>query len=169
MKSLGLVLILGLLWMPESLRAAPIPVELGEVKNATSEEVQMVRDAAALVERVVSSAEFRARVLDFAFTSTGSQSNAQIYERLTSGTMMIRVTMFTGSWIENHVWHTQGRDIGDGVVYANRYFIDDAHAMGSLILHEYAHQRGYHHESASESSSVPYAMNEIFESVVVHF
>lgn len=148
-----------------SLWAAPIQVELGEIKNATSDEAQMIREAALLLERVVTSEEFRTRVLDFAFTSTDGQSNAQIYEHLTSGTMMIRVTMFTGSWIENHVWHTEGRDIGDGVVYANRYFIDDARQMGSLILHEYAHQRGYHHESASESSSVPYAMNAIFDQI----
>lgn len=149
-----------------SLLAASVTVELGEGKNATSEEVQMVRVAAVLVERVVTSDEFRTRVLDLAFPSTEGQSSLEVYEQLTSGTMMIRVTMFTGNWIENHVWHTQGRDIGDGVVYANRYFIRDAREMGSLILHEYAHQRGYHHASASEASSVPYAMNGIFESMV---
>lgn len=132
--------------------------------NGTAESL-MVQQASVYVCKVVNSSQFRDEVISAQFTSTNDLTNQQIYQALVTGDMLINVSLFDGSFKQNHIWKTMGLDDGDGVVYANRYFIDNPYDLASLIMHEFAHERGFHHDSPTEYSSVPYSMNSIFESV----
>lgn len=142
-------------------------ITLGTITGATVNECKMIAQAVDYVRQVVSSSEFREAVIYAKFTNTNGLSNQQIYDLFTKTKLLVNVDMFDGSWKQNHVWHTMGyEDPNDDFVHANRYFIQDALTMGSLILHELSHEPlGFHHNSASDSSSVPYTMNRIFESV----
>lgn len=140
-------------------------VKLGKVSGAINYEPAMIEKAVYYVDRVVVSDAFRDEVLKAQFTSTNNLNNEEIYHVLTDGIIVVNVTMFYGSFIQNKVYKTVGLDNGSGIVFANRYFVKTAFDMGSLILHEYAHQKGFHHESAAEKSSVPYTMNAIFSTV----
>jgi len=140
-------------------------INIGEIRGASNSEKKIIGDAVEYVRRVVYSNEFKDGVLQTQFTSTNGLTNEHILEKFITKSVTVNVEMYTGSFIENRVWKTQGKDIGDGVVYANRYFISSAFDLADLILHEVAHQLGFHHVSASESTSVPYRMNQLFKLV----
>jgi hypothetical protein len=139
-------------------------VILGNVQGIIAGEYKMIAEAVELANKVLSSQEFKDEVLKTRFTSTEGMTNADIFKKMTEQAI-VNVTMFYGSYMQNFVWKTQGYEQGDGVVYANRYFITKAHEMASLIIHEVSHQKGFHHVHAGEYTSVPYRMNEIFETV----
>lgn len=139
---------------------------LGKVEGAINNELSVIKDAITLVSNVVTSPKFKELVLAETFTNTGGLTNQEIYEKFTQNKITVNVSMFTGSWIQNHVYGTMGYDVeGDDFVHANRYFVKTAPVLGSLILHEIAHTLGFHHVSAKESSSVPYRMNKIFDEI----
>lgn len=139
---------------------------LGKVKGIYPSEAQMVKDAVALVEKVVRSPYFQDEVMRTQFTSTNGKTNAGIYVDFTQRAFIVNVAMFTGSWFQNKRSKTIGYDNADEYVHANRYFIKTSEDLGSLVIHECAHSIGYSHKKASEKTSVPYAMNKIFETVL---
>ncbi len=140
---------------------------LGKVKGAYPNEIEIIKSAVQLVAEVVRSDHFYKQVIAAKFTSTNGKSNLEIYQAFTTRAITVNVAMFTGSFMQNRVYHTVGYDNDDEFVHANRYFVQDANTLGSLIIHEVAHSLGFHHESASESTSVPYSMNKIFESTQI--
>lgn len=152
----------------------PIPIGstipdfvVGDIKGASESERKMIIQAIGYVKQVVYSPEFKSAVMGATFTSTRGLSNIEIYNLFQTTLFVVNVDMFDGTWRQNHVWHTQGyEDPNDDYVHANRYFIQDALNMGSLILHELAHEPlMFTHSSASEYTSVPYACNAIFSNV----
>lgn len=138
---------------------------LGKIKDATDQEVVMIKKAFAFLTEVYSSHFFREEILDANFTNTMGLSNYEIFQRLTTSEITINVEMFTGTWRQNKVYHTVGYDDGDEYVHANRYFVQDPITMMSLMAHETAHALGFHHDSASEYTSVPYMLNAITEKI----
>lgn len=138
-------------------------VELTSTINATTSEVIMINEAITLSNKVMSTECFRNMVLDAKFTETAGLTNGQIYNLIASKKMMVKIEMFNGSFYQNHIAKTMGIDKGDGIVYANRYFIKDAETLGSLILHEAeGHGQGFHHYE-TKSTSVPYTLNAIYD------
>lgn len=141
-------------------------VVLGQVTGTIGNELELIKEAVSLVSAVVTSPKFKELILAETFTSTDGLTNQQIYDKFTQSKITVNVAMFTGTWIQNHVYGTMGYDVeGDDFVHANRYFVNTAPVLGSLILHESAHGLGFHHQSASESTSVPYRMNKIFDEI----
>lgn len=142
-------------------------ITIGDITGATNGEKQMIITAIGYLHQVFDSKEFKDAVLAAKFTNTNGLSNKQIYKLIMTTKMVVNVDYFYGNWKQNHVWHTMGyEDPNDDYVHANKYFITDAITMMSLIGHELMHEPlGFHHDSASEYSSVPYTMNAITESV----
>lgn len=141
--------------------------KLVEVVNASESEAHTAGRAVLLVERVVRHPSFKTMVMDAKFTSTGGKTNAEIYDIFTKSQVPVKVSMFTGTYMQNKVWKTVGfDDVNDDYVHANRYFVQDEDTLASLIIHEVAHALGFSHASASEYTSVPYQMNRICEAVI---
>lgn len=140
-------------------------VFLGEVKGASNLELAMTVRSVFVMDQIIISDEFKDEVLKSLFTSTNGLTNQQIYNTLTDEPIIMNVTFFTGSFVQNRVYKTVGLDNGSGIVYANRFFVQNVMTLTSLMMHEFAHQKGFHHKSASEKTSVPYMMNTIFDAV----
>ena len=70
--------------------------------------------------------------------------------------------MFDGSYMQNYVYRTVGYDIGDGTVYMNRHFVDSSSIAASNILHEIAHELGFHHDQV-KATSIPYGLNNAWD------
>jgi len=143
---------------------SPTPtVTLGQVRGATDLEITMISQATKLLQGALKTAKFKELVLSTSFTETNNLTNEEIYEKLCANVLVVNVVMFTGSFRQNHIWRTVGLDTkGDDFVYANRYFVQDAKVLASLILHEMCHGLGFGHYG-EKSTSVPYRMNDIIE------
>lgn len=137
-------------------------INLGKVYGNTTKEYNIILTALVHIRDVVYSDIFRELVLSAKFTNTNGKTNLEIYNMYANGIFVLNIAVFTGSFYQNRVTHTEGYENGDGYIHINRYFINDSLAYGSIMLHELAHQLGFSHESAIEYSSVPYGMNEIF-------
>lgn len=133
-------------------------VSAGNITNASEANYAIYKEAVAKANAVAQSDCFRDFIFKAKFTETNDLTNQQIYEKFSEYDTVANVEFFYGTWKQNYVYKTQGIDIGDGVVYANTFFISTADDLASLILHEAAHQRGHVHNGV-KSTSVPYSMN----------
>ena len=137
---------------------------LGQTEGLIVGELPMIMDAIKKVNTVVKSTVFRNEMIASRFTETEGLTNQEIYDKFTKSKITVNVSMFTGSWRQNHVYRTVGfDDEGDDFVHANRYFVDDSSTLASLILHEIAHSLGFSHSSSTDYTSVPYMMNSIYD------
>lgn len=139
---------------------------LGAVKGATKTELDLAHEAVHMMNKVLVSDVFRSAVLAAKFTSTRGVSNDKIYEMYTKSEHMVNIEFFTGTWRQNNVWRTVAYDNADEFVHVNRVFVTEWVTLASTCFHEIAHALGFSHKSASEHTSVPYTMNEIFEECV---
>lgn len=138
-------------------------IRLGEIKNATDQEAVMISKAVKLLQDVVSDPLFYEEVMAQKFTENNGLSNQEIYDLLCKNVLFANVSMFTGNWKQNFVWHTVGLDTEyDNFVHANRYFVQDAKTLASLIMHEMLHGLGFSHHGV-KYTSVPYTFNRIIE------
>lgn len=139
---------------------------LGKITGATDDEVKMIRQAIDNANKIMASDCFMNRILEAKFTETNKLSNSQIWNLLSEKPIKIGAEMYDGSWKENYVWKTMGYDIGDGVVYMNRFFVEDALTISSLSTHEAeGHGQGFRHDNEDAmETTVPYKLNDFIES-----
>lgn len=154
---------------PPAVSSGFINFTFGETKNATDSEKIMIAVAFSYLRAVVLSSDFKEEVMKAKFTNTNGLSNEQIYKLYIETPFVVNVHMFSGSYWQNKVYHTVGYEAGDGYVHANRAFVWSAYVMCSLMLHELSHTLGFHHDSSTEYTSIPYKMNDIAERLMDKF
>jgi hypothetical protein len=135
--------------------------------SCLNEEQELIKTAFERLQAVASSTAFKNAVLASRFTETNNLTSEQIYNLVVEKSpLSVDFTMFTGSLRQNHLWHTMGYEDENHptVCFANRHFIRDPNTCASLILHESMHILGFRHDG-NKSTSVPYSMNRIFESL----
>ena len=135
---------------------------LGEITGATDKEKVMVAQAVSNDSHILASDCFKNKVLSAKFTETNGLTNEQIYATFAENVIVVNVEMFTGNFRQNYIYKTVGVDIGDGVVYANRFFANTVEVLQSLIPHEVAHGKHFHHYDVKRTS-VPYQFNDFVE------
>lgn len=144
-------------------------ITLGPVTNedgspATPAQMAMATKSVEEANELLRSESFRRKVLDGKFTETNGLTNSQIYDILVARPITIGIQFFYGSRMQNYVWKTMGIDKGDGIVYANTFYIDTPELLGSLYMHEgEGHGQNFHHYDIAETS-VPYQFNDFFDS-----
>lgn len=148
---------------PVIIDAHPTPkVILGTV-DATGSEIKKIKEGIELLNRAMSTASFKQKVLAAKFTETNDLSNQQIYDHLCANPITINVSVYTGSYVDNHFNHTIGYEDEPGTVHINRYFVFSAYEFADNIIHEAeGHSQGFSHYGVM-ATSVPYVLNDIFE------
>lgn len=154
--------------IPEPASQVPIEIkrpriEIKSIRGATAQEIVMIEKGFEMANLVLASDWFKGRVLSAVFTETNGLTNQQIYDKLASDPIRVDVEMFTGTRWQNYVSKTMGYDIGDGVVYMNRFYVEDAETVGSLSTHEgEGHGQNFRHDFV-KATSVPYQWNDLIE------
>jgi hypothetical protein len=149
---------------PLAVQVDSIPkVELVDT-NAQGAEMAMLNDALSDLNNVLASDCFQADVLAGQFTETNNLTNQEIYDLFRLKPIQIAVTMYSGSWVENHLIGVIGyySPAYPNTVFQNRHFVSDHFKSASNLLHEIAHILGFNHDLVY-STSVPYQMNDIFQ------
>lgn len=148
--------------------AAAFAVIIAGAIDCNPAELPMIQEAYADLNKIVSSTAFEQQVINSAFTETNGMTSQQIYDLIVSSSpITVGFTMFTGSFIQNHITDTMGYEdpAHPGICFANRHFIQSKEVCGSLILHETMHVIGFAHLGV-KATSVPYTMNRIYDIVV---
>jgi hypothetical protein len=158
--------------MAHSFRVNPMTTNFDSVQNAK------IQDAASLIEKVVSSDEFRHEVLNHTyngkreFVDNGGYSNAQIYQKiLNAKEKMLKLGNNNVMDLELELYNDQTTTIGYTFPDVVRIFMNtkyfnsfDATQVTDNMFHEWLHKIGFDHAvnyTPSRDHSVPYAIGYI--------
>lgn len=147
---------------------SPTPVavpflKLGTLTGTTAAENVMFAQAAVLLNQVLAMPCYKAHVLASNYTENLGLTPPAIWTLLTDGPVVVNGVMYTGSWWDNHVNHTDGYENDPGTVYVNRYFINTPYLIADVLAHEgEGHSKGFSHYYV-KATSEPYGMNAVFE------
>ena len=142
--------------------------------NGTCSRKKKGAEAVEKLNVIINSEEFKKRVLAFRFTSTQGLKNDQIYSVIMSGKEKLTP-------LENYSWDFQvkfytkrlSKVVGYTYpsityIYCNTKFFDkhDIAEVAANFAHEYCHKLGFDHKSASEHTSIPYAIGYIIRDLI---
>ena len=148
-----------------------------DLYNATSSEVDKIRDAEELIKRVIATEEFRNEILNHTyngsktFVDNGGYSNAQIYQKIIDGAEKLQATVDNEMDMEVEFYYENSSTVGytntsSKRIWVNRKFYNNytAASCTSNLMHEWLHKLGFKHAtyySYSRDFSVPYAVGRI--------
>lgn len=140
---------------------------------------EKVLRAFEIIKKVVSSREFRNRVLDYTyqgkkqFVDNNGKTNAQIYQILVDGREELRPSVNNQMDLELQLYYSWKSTVGYTTpgelrIYMNTKFFDPytSSEVAGNVFHEWTHKLGFNHASSysvSRDSSVPYAIGYIIE------
>lgn len=133
------------------------------------------RTAQRMLETVVNSWEFRQELLSTHLTNTRGMSNGKIYETILNGAEVLSPEIDNEADIDVHSYRKWGRVIGYTLPDTSRTWLNlnffDTYTYEKIaanLIHEWLHKLGFSHNSASERTSVPYAVGALVETLVKH-
>jgi len=160
----------------------PMRVNVASAEGYTAAESQKLQQATALLSRVLGSAEFRQRVLDYSrragpgFADNDGLQNAQVLEKLLAasedfasdpdGEVDLHLEIRDLGWFQRHtVGYTYPNK---PLITQNRRFFAQSSAaeVAGNLAHEWVHKLGFGHDkraTAQRPDSVPYAVGRIVE------
>ena len=157
-----------------------LTVKLNHSTNFNNYQKAKLNSAIILLQKVVNSAEFKSRVLNFKyngnyqFANNDGMSNSAIYDLIMSGAEVlspesdneidIDITLYS-SWFSRVIGYTYP---GTLRTWVNAKYFNNMSTAGisSNIIHEWCHKLGFGHDFNSTSKrpySVPYAIGYIVE------
>ena len=136
-----------------------------------------------LIEKVINSEEFKLKVIGYVardgkkrFTSNQNLTNEQVYLKLMQGSeVLLPETVNEMNFNLTKYFRRFSKVIGYTKIGKSQtikvnwrfYRSFDVHQMAANITYEWIHLMGFYHDSASDSDSVPYAVGDIMEELVV--
>lgn len=138
-----------------------------------------VNKAFTIIKKVIASAEFRTRVLDFTyngskrFVDNENFTNAQIYQKVLDGSEELKPGIDNQMDLDLELYYSSRSTVGytyaDGLrIWMNTKFFDayTPCEVAGNVFHEWTHKLGFGHASSysvSRDSSVPYALGYLVE------
>lgn len=137
-------------------------VQFLKISGLNDYQARILNKAKDLMNQVLNSQEFKAKVLASYFTETGNLTPEEVYNVLAFGSWDLKIVGYR-SW--NVFSKVMGYFVSGETIYINTRKITDALTLGSLLTHENSHRLGFSHYGAW-GTSVPYSLNRIFEACV---
>jgi hypothetical protein len=141
---------------------------LGNITGNDDEQtIQMVKTGIDILNTIISSQEFKKEFLEFPFIQTNGQSNQELWNLFIKSPIIINVEIKDLGFRADHLWHTIGREDSNhpDTVFVNSYFVKTSYMLGDNALHEVWHMLGLSHLHPTDSTSVPYGNNTLYEKV----
>jgi hypothetical protein len=141
-------------------------IGLGTIACDTDDQTAMIQKGFQILNQIISSPQFKARFLAFEFVQTNGMSNQQLWDLFEkSSPIVMNVDLHDMGWTYDHVYHTVGLDDASDpdTIYLNSYIVDTSFTVGDCSLHETWHKLGLSHEAPTDSTSVPYGANQLYE------
>lgn len=150
-----------------------LTIDIHEQTNFTAEEKKIYAEAKVAVEKVLNSKRFKTKFLAAKLTNVEGLTNEKIYTKLMSGIDLFNKTADYDIDVYVEMYYKNNRVVGYTTpsinkTYLNRKFFSqyDAADIACNMVHEYLHKVGFDHESASEHTSVPYAIGYLLEACI---
>lgn len=138
-----------------------------------------VEKAIEIIKKVVASAEFKNRILNFTyngkkqFVDNNGLTNEQIYQKILEGAEDLRPEVDHEMDLELELYYSWTSTVGytypdELRIYMNTKFFNSYTAVevADNVFHEWTHKLGFDHDasySVSRDSSVPYALGYLIE------
>jgi len=151
-----------------------LKVKINNATNFTAVELVKLKTAAAILEKVVNSVEFKDRILSRQpFANNEGLTNQQIYDLIQTGKEILSPEEDHEIDVDITMYWKWGSVIGYTYpntlkTWINRRFYKQFDAVGIAgnIMHEYLHKMGFDHDfynTAKRPNSVPYAVGYLVE------
>jgi|GEM_PF-3511256 len=157
-----------------------LDVRPGKISGFTKyqNELEKMKAAFAIIERVVNSDEFKEKVINFvgkngqrSYIRNNGLTNEQVYEAImagkeliggaqTPGEMNFDVTRYMKFW-SKVIGYTEPGKSNTMYVHGKFYKKFSPVEISSNVTHEWLHLCGFYHGSAADHDSVPYAVGYI--------
>jgi hypothetical protein len=140
----------------------------------TGSQVDKLETAESLIEKVISSEEFKDRVLNFkhngkkGFVDNKGLSNAQIYKKIIEGSETLTPGVDNEMDLSVDVFRANSITVGYTVpsqlkIWMNSKYLNanKPYKVTTNMVHEWLHKMGFHHSKARTATrkySVPYAI-----------
>lgn len=149
-----------------------VRINVASRSGFSTDEVKRHQSAMDLLEIIINSLEFKKKVLDKKFTTT-NKTPQQIYDRIIAGNEDLQPGVDSEIDITVTMYEANNRVVGytypDTVrTWVNRKFFK-MYELGEIAcnaFHEWLHKLGFGHASASDHSSVPYALGYLVEDMI---
>ena len=144
-------------------------VILGDISCAYDYQKQIINDGFTLLNKVLSSAEYKNEFLAFEFVQANGMTNQQIWDLMCSSSpIKMNADLRDLGWYSDHIDHTVGYDDSSDpeTVYMNSYFVGTAYMVADNSLHEIMHKLGFSHINPTDYTSVPYGQNTVLENTL---
>ncbi len=153
--------------------------------NFSSADKDKVEIAISIMERVIKSAEFKDRIINYsydgkkAFVDNKGKTNAEIYQTLINGSEEINPGVDHTMNVELELYHETTKTIGYTYPNTNRIWMNKKYfsrytpiKVADNLTHEWLHKLGFTHDvkwSKSRDHTVPYAIGYIMEELAHKF
>ncbi len=149
-----------------------IKISINNRNGFTDAEILKHDTACKMLETVLNSIEFKARLLTMKFSGT-RKTPSQIYQMIMQGSDELNKTPDGDIDVHVNMYYKNNNTVGytypsDINTYVNRKFFKhyDYAEVACNIIHEYAHKMGFGHSSATDYNSVPYAIGYMVRGII---
>lgn len=144
-------------------------VILGTISgNTDTDTVQFIKKGFDNLNVIISAPRFKEQFLAFPFEQTKGNDNQQLWEIfLKNSPIAVNVDIRDMGWKADHIYRTIGAEIEryPDTIFMNSYFVKTGYLVGDNAIHEVWHKLGFSHNHASDSTSVPYGCNLLYEAI----
>lgn len=150
-----------------------VSIDVHEMINFTEEESKKYKRAVAAAKFALNSKMFKDELMKLQLTSVEGDTNLQIYEKIRSGVDLFNKEVDNDLDVYVTMYYKNNKVVGytnpsTNKTWLNRKFFSqyDEADIACNLVHEWLHKAGFDHNSASDHTSVPYAVGYLVEKVI---
>lgn len=149
------------------------------LENFEPAEEEKVEKAISIIKRVVSSPEFKQRVLDFTyqgkkeFVDSKGLTNEQVFQKIIDGMELLEGDVDQEMDLDLELYYSSNNTVGYTYPNVSRIWMNRKYferyvptEVANNVFHEWTHKLGFVHAvspSASRNYTVPYALGNLIE------
>lgn len=143
-------------------------IVLGTISCETDDQKTMINAGYDMLDKVLADPRFKVAFLAFPFVQTNGMSNQDLWDlACAQSPITMNCDLHDMGFKYDRIYHTVGLDDASdpNTCYMNSYIVDSPYMVADNLLHETWHRLGLSHINPTDSTSVPYGNNTLFEQI----